>query len=168
VRGTGPGWLALTGKSLTALSIYDFDEQRRTVLIRHGKGDKARAVPVGERAGLWIRKYLDEARGELVLAPDDGTLFLGHLGEPLRPDPLSANVRAYIDKAEIKKPGSCHLFRHTAAVLMLEHGADYYADTLKQSPEAQAYLRERRLVHGELLDKFKVGFSNRSLGPKNR
>ena len=27
-------------------------------------------------------------------------------------------------RAEIGKHGSCHLFRHTAATLMLEHGAD--------------------------------------------
>jgi DNA primase len=41
---------------------------------------------------------------------------------------------------------------------------DYYADTLRQSPEAQQYLRDRKLVHGELLDRFRLGFSNRTLG----
>lgn len=33
-------------------------------------------------------------------------------------------VRQYIDRAEIGKSGSCHLFRHTMATLMLENGAD--------------------------------------------
>jgi DNA primase len=49
---------------------------------------------------------------------------------------------------------------------------DYYAETLKQSPEALAYLRDRKLIHGELLDAFKLGYCNRTLGyrigPKNR
>jgi integrase/recombinase XerD len=33
-------------------------------------------------------------------------------------------VRDYVDAAEIGKTGSCHLFRHTCATLMLENGAD--------------------------------------------
>jgi integrase/recombinase XerD len=33
-------------------------------------------------------------------------------------------VRNYIDAAEIGKRGSCHLFRHTMATLLLEHGCD--------------------------------------------
>jgi integrase/recombinase XerD len=33
-------------------------------------------------------------------------------------------VRDYVDAAEIGKTGSCHLFRHTCATLMLEGGAD--------------------------------------------
>jgi len=33
-------------------------------------------------------------------------------------------VRHQIDAANIGKRGSCHLFRHTMATLMLENGAD--------------------------------------------
>ena len=33
-------------------------------------------------------------------------------------------VREYVDAADIGKRGSCHLFRHTMATLMLENGAD--------------------------------------------
>jgi integrase/recombinase XerD len=33
-------------------------------------------------------------------------------------------VAKYIDNANIGKTGSCHLFRHTMATLMLENGAD--------------------------------------------
>jgi integrase/recombinase XerD len=33
-------------------------------------------------------------------------------------------VRSYVDAAGIGKKGSCHLFRHTMATLMLEGGAD--------------------------------------------
>ncbi len=33
-------------------------------------------------------------------------------------------VREYINAADLGKSGSCHLFRHTMATLMLENGAD--------------------------------------------
>jgi len=35
---------------------------------------------------------------------------------------------------------------------------------LKQSPEALAYLQTRGLVHGELIEKFRLGYANRTLG----
>jgi DNA primase len=40
----------------------------------------------------------------------------------------------------------------------------YYHDTLKQSPEALAYLQSRGLDHPDLIDTFKLGFANRTLG----
>jgi integrase/recombinase XerD len=33
-------------------------------------------------------------------------------------------VRDCVDAAQLVKRGSCHLFRHTMATLMLENGAD--------------------------------------------
>ena len=41
---------------------------------------------------------------------------------------------------------------------------DYYHQTLKQSPEALAYLQSRGLDHPELIETFKLGFANRTLG----
>lgn len=40
----------------------------------------------------------------------------------------------------------------------------YYQQSLKDSPEALAYLQSRGLAHPELLDTFKLGYSNRTLG----
>ncbi len=41
---------------------------------------------------------------------------------------------------------------------------DYYHDTLKQSPEVLAYLKTRGLDHPEVIDTFKLGYANRTLG----
>jgi DNA primase catalytic core len=49
--------------------------------------------------------------------------------------------------------------------------ADYYHETLKRSPEAIAYLEWRGLQSSEMIDRFELGFSNRTLGyhlPKGR
>ncbi|MDR3413003.1 MAG: tyrosine-type recombinase/integrase [Formivibrio sp.] len=40
------------------------------------------------------------------------------------PRSLGELVRDYIKQSGIGKTGSCHLFRHTMATLMLENGAD--------------------------------------------
>lgn len=109
---------------LAALSVYDLDAERGTLTIRQGKGKKDRVVPIGERAILWIEKYREECRGQLVSGPDPGTLFLNELGESIGLDWLSITVRRYVEKAHVGKTGSCHLFRHTLATVMLEGGAD--------------------------------------------
>ena len=47
---------------------------------------------------------------------------------------------------------------------LLTQVIDYYHETLKQSPEALAYLKQRGLDHPDLIDTFKLGFANRTLG----
>ena len=106
------------------LKLYDIDVDRGTLMVRQGKGKKDRMVPIGQRALGWINKYLTEVRHTLILDPNDITLFLTHLGEAFTPNRLTQMVREYVDAADIGKRGSCHLFRHTMATLMLENGAD--------------------------------------------
>jgi integrase/recombinase XerD len=109
---------------LLHLHCYDLDSERGTVLIRQGKGRKDRLLPIGARAIAWIEQYLDRERPLLVNEPDDGTLFLTHRGDALSGNRLSQLVAEYVAAAQLGKEGSCHLFRHTMATLMLEHGAD--------------------------------------------
>ena len=40
---------------------------------------------------------------------------------------------------------------------------DYYHRTLKDSPEAQQYLVKRGLQSAEIIDRFKLGYANRTL-----
>jgi DNA primase catalytic core len=47
---------------------------------------------------------------------------------------------------------------------MLRQVVQYYHHTLKSAPEALAYLQARGLAHPELIDHFKLGFANRTLG----
>jgi integrase/recombinase XerD len=109
---------------LVRLKLYELQLDRRLILINQGKGHKDRYVPIGERAVLWLEKYIREARPQLVSEPDDFTVFLTAQGEPFSRDHLSFTVKERIDAAELGKTGSCHLFRHTMATLMHENGAD--------------------------------------------
>jgi integrase/recombinase XerD len=109
---------------LVHLRLYDLDVERGTLVVRQGKGKKDRMVPIGERALAWIDKYVTEVRPSILVEPDEGFLFLTHLGESFTPNRLTQLVRGYVDRAAIGKRGACHLFRHTMATLMLEGGAD--------------------------------------------
>jgi integrase/recombinase XerD len=109
---------------LANLKLWDLDAERETVTIRQGKGKKDRLIPIGVRAAGWLHKYVMDARPHLVVEPDDGTIFVSHLGETLNLDYLTQLVRTYVEAAGIEKHGACHMFRHTMATLMLENGAD--------------------------------------------
>ena len=104
--------------------MWDLDAERGTVSIRQGKGRRDRMVPIGERAVAWVAKYSADVRPGLVVPPDAGVLFLTKEGLDFTPDHLSGLVTRYVERADIAKHGSCHLFRHTMATLMLEGGAD--------------------------------------------
>jgi integrase len=53
------------------LKLFDLDLERGTILIRQGKGKKDRFVPIGDRAAVWVQKYIREARPKLALDPDN-------------------------------------------------------------------------------------------------
>lgn len=109
---------------LIGLHLADIDADRGTLMVRQGKGRKDRMIPIGERALAWIGKYRDDVRPGFACGQDDGTLFLTTLGEAFVPNRMTQLVRDYVTAAAIGKSGSCHLFRHTMATLMLENGAD--------------------------------------------
>jgi len=109
-----------------ALQLPDVELGRGSLLVRQGKGGRDRYVPLGERAADWLTQWMTE-RARYTVEPDDvnlGWMFLTQRGRPIRPKRLSALVRAYVERAGLGKTGSCHLFRHTMATLMLEAGAD--------------------------------------------
>ncbi len=47
---------------------------------------------------------------------------------------------------------------------LLNQVVDYYHDTLKQSPEALEYLKSRGIASQEVIDHFKLGYADRTLG----
>jgi integrase/recombinase XerD len=140
---------------LANLKLYDLDTERGTVTIRQGKGKKDRVIPIGDRAAAWIEKYIRESRPQLVVEPDDHTVFLSNAGEPFCLDHLSDLVRMHVDAANIGKRGACHMFRHCMATLMLENGADIryiqqmlgHADIKTTQIYTQVSIRQLKLIH---------------------
>jgi integrase/recombinase XerD len=115
---------AIRRSELLHLRMTDIDFARRTLFVRQGKGARDRFVPIGERACEWVLRYLGEVRPELDRSRSHPALFLSVTGGPIAPDVISRLVSAYVSAGAPEKKGSCHLFRHTAATLMLDAGAD--------------------------------------------
>ena len=95
-------------RELANLQLYNIDAERKTLMVRQGKGKKDRLIPIGKRALEWIDRYLRESRPILLVDTKEQTLFLSTLGQPLEPDSLTEYVRRYVDTADIGKKGSCH------------------------------------------------------------
>jgi integrase/recombinase XerD len=140
---------------LASLKLYDLDTERGTVTIRQGKGKRDRVIPIGDRAAAWIEKYIHESRPQLVVEPDDHTVFLSNAGEPFCLDHLSDLVRTHVDEANIGKRGACHMFRHCMATLMHDNGADIryiqqmlgHADLKTTQIYTQVSIRQLKHIH---------------------
>jgi integrase/recombinase XerD len=115
---------AIRRAELANLRIGDIDLVSQTLIVRAGKNKRDRVVPVSDRAVAWLDRYLSGARWMFKPDLDDGTLFLTRFKEPIGLKWLTQMVGQYLACAGLPRLGGCHIFRHTAATLMLDKGAD--------------------------------------------
>ena len=95
------------------------------VRIVNGKGGKERLVPFGAEAGLWLRRYLAEARVTLLEGKNCNEVFVGrHTGSGLTRQAFWALIKRYALIANIPIALSPHTLRHAFATHLLNHGAD--------------------------------------------
>ncbi len=107
---------------LVRLRPDDVDTETRLVRIVEGKGRKDRNVPLTTAAAQATSRYL--ARGRPALARREPWLFLGRRGGRLHRAQVGDIVKAWAKTARVKKPVSCHTFRHSTATHLLRGGAD--------------------------------------------
>jgi len=143
---------------LVKLELCDLNRDQCTVVIRQGKGNKDRVVPVGERALRWVEKYLFDVRPLLLVRTDEPHLFITGYGEGFSADVLSRQVARYVRDADIgRTKGSCHLLRHACATHMLEGGADVryiqqllgHASLEATSIYTRVSIRQLQLIHSQ-------------------
>lgn len=114
----------LRSAEVQALDLGDLDHPQREVVVRAGKGDKGRIVPLTRSAYGSLRQYLDEARGTFVTGHRDSrtALFLTNRGRRIHHVFLHYLVKDACAAAGIKKRVSPHTFRRTFATLLLRNG----------------------------------------------
>ncbi len=101
------------------------------VLRITGKGNKERLVPFGEVAGLWLQRYMDQGRGDILGGLQSEDLFVtargSRAGEAMSRVMFWSLVKKYARQAGITAPLSPHTLRHAFATHLLNHGADLRA-----------------------------------------
>lgn len=157
--------LMLTGVRIGELAELEVDDVRVTqrtgeLVIRHGKGDRRRIVPLSRAARAALREWLaDRSAHHSQPSITSGPVWISRTGEPLSARSLSKIVTATMAAAGIDD--SAHALRHTVATrLVREHGRDLvlvadilgHADVKTTRRYARSDLEQRRAALEALAD----------------
>ncbi|NTV29834.1 MAG: tyrosine-type recombinase/integrase, partial [Candidatus Omnitrophica bacterium] len=102
---------------LVGMSVGDADLIGNIVKV-YGKGKKERIVPIGDKACEALGAYLDARRGRAE------ALFLNRTGGRLTDRSVRNIINKHIKRVALEQKVSPHMFRHSFATHLLDHGAD--------------------------------------------
>jgi integrase/recombinase XerD len=117
--GTG-----IRASELVKLAVEDVDTEERLLRVVLGKGKRDRVVPLTRTAARAVERYLVEGRPKLVGRARSSILFVGVEGGQLQRGRLSTIVKEWAKEAHVRKPVTCHTFRHSVATHLLKGRAD--------------------------------------------
>ena len=116
---------------LVALDVDDIDLDQGSILVRMGKGNKSRLLPLGRAAKQAVGDYLATTRVGLVRKRTARTprsasaaLFLNARGGRLSRQGCWKILKAHARTAGLADKVSPHTLRHSFATHMLDGGAD--------------------------------------------
>ena len=111
----------LRRSELCALEWRDLelDGRKRTLLVRHGKGDKSRSQPIPARLARELLRLRDARQPR----PTD-PVFCGLNGARLQETILADIIRRATTRAGIEKHVTAHTLRHTAATWLRQERGD--------------------------------------------
>ncbi len=158
------------------VSVERLAEARGVKLRRHGADliglcpfheDHSPSLVISPQKNLWNCLGACRAGGSPIdwVMRAEGISFR-HAVELLREDhlPLAVNPSAKPPRISTVPKLSAPVSRDADDRALLLQVVSYYNETLKTTPEALKYLEARGLKSSEMLDRFQLGFANRTLG----
>lgn len=103
------------------LKLANLHLEERLILV-HGKGDKERLVPFGDRAYEKLLVYLQEVRPELVKGRIVAELFVNYRGEAISRKGVWKRFKELEALSGVE--AKVHTLRHSFATHLLQGGAD--------------------------------------------
>ena len=158
------------------ISVQRLAEARGIKLKRSGKEliglcpfhkDTNPSLNIDPAKNVWHCKGACGEGGDVIkwVMRAEGVSFK-HAMELLREDrfPLAANPNAKPPRISTVPKLPAPVERSADDRMLLLQVVSYYHESLKQSPDALKYLEGRGLQSAEMIDEFRLGFANRTLG----
>jgi integrase/recombinase XerD len=108
---------------LLDIQIEDIHLNQSYVIV-HGKGSKERMVPISDMANIALRKYMADARPNLLNDRKITHVFLNQNGQRLSRQGFFKVLKKLALDAGIDSECSPHTLRHSFATHLLENGMD--------------------------------------------
>ena len=99
----------------------DFEQD---IIRTFGKGNKERVIPIGEYAKIYLEKYLNEYRYQMLKHGNNEYVFLNNHGKNMTRQGFFKIIKSIASDVGINKEISPHILRHSFASHLLKHGAD--------------------------------------------
>lgn len=112
---------------LLSLKIEDISFSKRIILVRSGKGNKQRSVPINMDALDILSSYISKDRKQFPNSNKSPFVFLNKFGNPMSRNYFFVLVKEYASKANIDKNIHPHTLRHSFATSLLENGVNIVA-----------------------------------------
>jgi len=117
--------LYATGIKVTELTKLRLDDLNLTLgYIRCSSSEKERIIPLGSKAIVALKLYLDKVRVIMIKEPDEEILFVNCNGMPMTRQGFWKIVKTYAKKADICENITPHILRHSFAAHLVANGAD--------------------------------------------
>ena len=113
---------------LSGLNFSDLNLDENEIKV-FGKGAKERIILVSDRAKSYLERYIETARplvakGYEVYQNDDSPVFINNTGYRLQPKTVRNAINEIVEKIDLPKHVTPHVFRHSFATHLIENGAD--------------------------------------------
>ena len=113
---------------LSGLNFEDLNLENNEIRV-FGKGSKERIILVTDRAKTYLERYIETARplvakGYKVDTNEDSPVFINNTGFRLQTRTISNVINDIVEKIQLPKHVTPHVFRHSFATHLIENGAD--------------------------------------------
>ncbi len=114
---------------LSGLNFGDLNLENNEIRV-FGKGSKERIILVTDRAKTYLERYIDSARmlipkGYRIEDPTENSpVFINNTGYRLQTKTIRNVINEIVEKIELPKKVTPHVFRHSFATHLIENGAD--------------------------------------------
>lgn len=110
---------------LSGLNFEDLNLEQNEIKV-YGKGAKERIVLIPEKTKVFLQSYINNVYNLISTTQKSPTspVFVNYNGFRLQNQSIRKALRATVEKIQLPKHVTPHIFRHSFATKMLEKGAD--------------------------------------------